>query len=106
LAHADLGWDLEFALDIFFQAHGLHFNIVSEEAALDFDCHSFAILSHGVAGEAEDAAVGAMPGFVLSVLCAFASLREAFLKHLSQRRQDAKEKRQDDLVSCARYFTT
>jgi hypothetical protein len=39
-AHLDLDGDVEFTFDVLFQAHGLSFQILSEEAAFDGDFHA------------------------------------------------------------------
>jgi hypothetical protein len=38
-AHANANWNLQFALNVLFQAHGLYLQVVSKEAALDYDIH-------------------------------------------------------------------
>jgi hypothetical protein len=39
-AKADASGNFQFPLDAIFQAHGLRFDVVSKETALDFDCHN------------------------------------------------------------------
>lgn len=46
-AHLDFDGYLQFAFDVLFQAHGLCFDVVSEEAAFDFNIHEQSLVLSG-----------------------------------------------------------